>query len=154
MKNYSTLGLSIAGVVAFFPLQSKGSDKFVLVTVEAGKPSQPSGGELSRRGITRGPAITEVTPTPANAPRSTSPIRMQFKFEARGGAKIDTAGTKVTYLKNPAVDLTDRVKPFTHDSGIDIGQAELPPGNHIIRVDVKDSEGRITTSLFTYNVVK
>ena len=149
----SIIAVAMLAGAGLIPAAAADDKKLVLITSEeAARPAQPTG-ELARRGITRGPAITDVTPTPANA-ALTSPIRMQFKFEARGGAKIDTSGTKVTYLKNPAVDLTDRVKPFTQDSGIDIGQAELPPGNHVIRVDVKDSEGRVTTSLFTYNVVK
>ncbi len=129
------------------------AEKVVLITdEEASRPGQPAG-ELNRRGITRGPQITQLEPAPANNAIK-SPVHLQFKFEGRGGAKIDTGGVKVTYMKNPAIDLTDRVKPYTKDGGIDIGAAELPPGNHIIRVDVKDTEGRITTSLFTLNVVK
>jgi hypothetical protein len=149
----SIIAVAMLAGAGLIPASAADDKKVVLITKdEAALPAQATG-ELNRRGITRGPAITEVSPTPANA-ALTSPIRMQFKFEARGGAKIDPSGIKVTYLKTPAVDLTDRVKPFTADSGIDIGAAELPPGNHVIRVDVKDTEGRITTSLFTYNVAK
>jgi len=58
----------------------------------------------------------------------------------------------VTYLKSPEVDLTGRVKPFVQASGIDMPQALLPPGDHIIRVDVKDTEGRTGTTSFTLKV--
>jgi len=58
----------------------------------------------------------------------------------------------VQYLKSPAVDLTPRLKPFVQPTGIDIPDAELPPGDHLIRVDVKDSDGRTATTSFTLKV--
>lgn len=148
----------IAAVAATFATlscaPSFAGDKVVLITNdEAARPSQPTGGELARRGITRGPQITQVDPAPG--PQAVkSPMHLVIKFEGRGGAKIDTSAVKVTYMKNPAIDLTDRVKPYLKDEGIDIGEAELPPGNHLIRVDVKDSEGRVTTSLLNLTVAK
>ena len=146
-----------AAVVATFAglscAPSFAGDKVVLVTTdEAARPSQPAG-ELSRRGITRGPQVTQVDPAPG-PDAVKSPMHLVIKFEGRGGAKIDTSGVKVTYMKNPVIDITDRVKPYLKDGGIDIGEAELPPGNHLIRVDVKDSEGRITTSLLNLTVAK
>jgi hypothetical protein len=129
-------------------------DKVVLITNdEAARPSPPGGGELARRGITRGPLITQVDPAPGHTAVK-SPMHLMIKFEGRGGATIDTSAVKVTYMKSPAIDLTDRVKPYLKDGGIDIGEAELPPGNHLIRVDVKDSEGRVTTSLLNLTVAK
>ena len=152
MKHFWLTATVAASLIYVSSSPSFSAEKVVLVTAaEAAQPAQPSGGELARRGITRGPTITEVTPVPAGT-MLTSPVHLQFKFEARGGAKINPAEIKVTYLKTPAIDLTDRVKPYTKDSGIDIGEAELPAGTHAFRLDVKDSEGRITTSLFTLNV--
>lgn len=43
----------------------------------------------------------------------------------------------MTYLKSPSVDLTPRLKPFVKPDGIDMPDAELPVGDHVIRVDVK-----------------
>ncbi|KAJ8136276.1 hypothetical protein OY671_010511, partial [Metschnikowia pulcherrima] len=42
-----------------------------------------------------------------------------------------------------------RLKPFVKPDGIDMPDAELPAGDHIIRVDVKDSEGRSASTSFT-----
>ena len=83
---------------------------------------------------------------------SRSPMRLQLKFESFGGAKIDTDSLKVTYIKNPAVDLTPRLKPFVQPTGIDMPDAELPAGDHLIRVDVKDSDGRAATTSFTIKI--
>jgi hypothetical protein len=79
-------------------------------------------------------------------------MHLQLKFESFGGAKIDTDSVKVTYMKSPSVDLTPRLKPFVKPDGIDMPDAELPPGDHVIRVDVKDSEGRTATTSFTLKV--
>jgi hypothetical protein len=58
----------------------------------------------------------------------------------------------VTYLKTPNVDLTPRIKSFVEATGIDIPDVELPAGEHMVRVDVKDSDGRIGTTSFVLKV--
>jgi hypothetical protein len=50
------------------------------------------------------------------------------------------------------VDLTPRVKPYVKDDGIDIPEAELPPGEYTVRVDVKDSDGRPGSMSFTLKI--
>ena len=108
-------------------------------------------GTLATRGISRGPAIK------LNAPASEtveSPFDFRLTFEPRGDAKIDTDSVKVIYLKFPFVDLTPRVKSAISSSGIDFPKAEVPPGNHSIRVTVKDTEGRETNAIFNIEVVK
>jgi hypothetical protein len=49
--------------------------------------------------------------------------------------------------------LTPRIKPFVQTAGIDIPDVELPVGDHLIRVDVKDSDGRIGSTSFVLKVV-
>jgi hypothetical protein len=79
-------------------------------------------------------------------------MHLQVMFESFGGAKIDLDSVKVTYLKTPNVDLTPRVKPFVQSAGIDIPDVELPLGEHMVRIDVKDSDGRIGTTSFVLKV--
>jgi len=105
------------------------------------------------RGVTRGPSIKQVSPDPA-ADAVRSPISLKVAFEPRGGAKIDPASVKVSYMKSPAVDLTDRVKPALTEKGIQIDNAEVPPGDHQIRLTVQDSEGRQGTAVIHFKVVK
>ena len=45
-----------------------------------------------------------------------------------------------------------RIKSFVQASGIDIPDVELPAGEHIVRVDVKDSDDRIGTTSFVLKV--
>jgi hypothetical protein len=94
-----------------------------------------------KRAITRGPIITVISPA-AGAGLVTSPLHFKVKFEGRGGAKIDVESTLVTYEKLPAVDLTQRIRAFVVSGGIDVENAEVPPGTHRIRIDVSDTNGR------------
>jgi hypothetical protein len=94
-----------------------------------------------KRGITRGPIIIALSPAPGSG-LVTSPLHFKVKFEGRGGAKIDAESTLVTYEKLPAVDLTQRIRAFVGPDGIDVENAEVPPGTHRIRIDVRDTDGR------------
>ncbi len=121
----------------------------LLITEEEAKLPPPKGAVAAdRRGITRGPKIEVV----ADGELTHSPLHLQLKFESFGGSKIDTDSVKVTYLRTPNVDLTERIKAFIRASGIDMPDAQLPPGDHMIRVDVKDSEGRMGSRSFVLKI--
>lgn len=115
---------------------------------EAALPPQKGAVPNSARGITRGPKIQ----APEAAAALPSPMRFQVKFQTFGGSNIDLDALKVTYLKSPIVDLTPRIKPFAQATGIDMPDAQLPPGEHLVRVDVKDSEGRAASTSFLLKV--
>ena len=110
-------------------------------------------GELKTRGISRGPGVKVMSSDLANGVVK-SPFDLKVKFEPRGGNKIDLSSVKVVYLKSPAVDLTDRVKPTISNDGINFEKAEVPPGEHAVRITVKDSEGRETNTVITLMVNK
>jgi len=114
---------------------------------EAALPAMKGAVATSNRGITRGPKITVTDDGAAK-----SPIRFHIKFQPLGGSTIDVDGVKVIYLKQPNVDLTPRVKPFIQPTGIDMPDAQLPAGDHLVRIDVKDSEGRVSTSSFVLKI--
>ena len=103
------------------------------------------------RGISRGPAIEQVSPAPG-AKRVTSPVSFIVKLNARNNEKIDKDTVKVIYLKAQPVDLTPRIKAFLGDGGIEMKDAELPLGTHVLRIDVKDGQGRSSTALLTLKV--
>lgn len=121
----------------------------VLITEAEARLPPPRGAiTADRRGITRGPKIELIAGTePIH-----SPMHLQLKFESYGGAKIDPDSVKVTYMRTPNVDLTGRVKPFVQPVGIDIPDVELPLGDHMVRVDVKDSDGRVGSTSFVLKV--
>jgi hypothetical protein len=123
-----------------------------LVTEEEARLPNATGTAASRA-VTRGPGIKLVSPDPASKTVK-SPFDLKLIFEPRGGSKIDPASVKLYYMKNPLVDLTDRVKGGIKGDGIDLSKVEMPAGEHPLRVTVNDDEGRSSSSLITVIVVK
>lgn len=133
-----------AGLIAAHP-----AGAVVLITQEEAKLPPPKGAvPLSARGVTRGPKVELVSQNAAIR----SPTRIQLRFQTYGGAKVDLGAVQATYLRSPNVDLTARIKPFVNESGIDMPAAEVPPGDHILRIDIKDSHGRVATTSFLLKV--
>jgi hypothetical protein len=123
----------------------------VLITPDEAKLPPPKVAvAMTARGVTRGPQIELVQ----ERDPTKSPTHLQLKFQAHGGAKVDPSSVQMTYLRTPDVDLTARIKPFVTDAGIDLQDAVVPPGAHILRVDVKDSDGRAGTLSFVLNVAQ
>lgn len=123
--------------------------RVVLITVDEAKLPAPQHIAWSR-GITRAPRI-EVSQ--AMDGHLHSPIHFKLSFKAFGGSTIDPGSLSVTYLRRSGIDLTPRLQAFVTPSGIDIPEAEVPPGEHIIRVIVHDSEGREGVNTFSLSVV-
>ena len=143
------LGLVAANFLAGALLFSGTSRATQLITDEEAKLPPPKGAVAAdRRGILRGPKVEFVSPGDSVS----SPLHLVLKFDSYGGAKIDPDSVKVMFLRTPNVDLTARVKPFIQADGINIKDAELPPGDYTVRVDVKDSDGRPGTAIFTIKV--
>ena len=119
----------------------------LITEAEAALPAAAGSGTL--RGLTRGPTIKLVSPGATK-----SPFELKLKFEAHGGAKIEPGSLKVVYLKSPTVDITDRVKEFVTADGLDMTKAEVPAGQHSIRFDVKDSDGRVGSATVQLSITK
>jgi hypothetical protein len=120
----------------------------VLITPEEAQLPTPKG-VFAARAITRGPRI-DLSSSDTSELRS--PLRLQLKFRGFGGATIDLDSLRATYLKQPTVDLTSRVRPYAQPNGIEIPEAEAPPGEHLVRVEIHDSEGRRTMTTFLLSV--
>ena len=121
----------------------------LITAEEAALPPQKGAVSNSGRGITRGPKIQVPD---AETGLQTSPMRFQVRFQTFGGSSIDLEALKVTYLKTPVVDLTPRIRPFALPTGIDMPDALLPPGDHLLRIDIKDSDGRVSSMSFLLKI--
>jgi hypothetical protein len=102
---------------------------------------------------TRRPNVTVVSPPP-NAGLIRSPFELKLRFRAFGGAMINPESVVVTYLKQPAIDITQRITPFITAEGIDVSQANVPPGLHQFWIELKDDEGRVGGGEFSFQVAK
>jgi len=112
----------------------------------------PAEASTQGRAISRGPGIKQITPDLSGSGVK-SPLTLKIAFEPRGGSKINTGSVNVVYLKSPVVDLTGRVKPGLTETGIDLPNSAIPPGDHQIRVTVQDTEGRQSSALISLKVV-
>ena len=107
--------------------------------------------KLGFRGVTRGPKILVLSPAP-DAGMVRSPLNLLLKFETHGGAMIEPHSVKMIYLKQPTINLTQRIGDFIKMGGIEVNSAEVPPGTHYIRIDVKDDAGRLGSTTFVLSV--
>ncbi|WP_249164513.1 hypothetical protein [Bradyrhizobium jicamae] len=144
--------LRLPGVVALVAITLLGLDPAWatrLISDDEAKLPPPKGAVVAdRRGILRSPKIEVISP----AQPTRSPVHLQLKFEAFGGARIDVDSVKITFLRTPNVDLTPRVKAYLQPSGVDMPDAEVPSGDFLVRVDLKDSDGRIGSTIFALKI--
>ena len=131
--------------LALIPARSEAGT--ILITEQEASLPNGRSGPISR-GITRGPSVELVQP----AETAHSPVHFQIKFQTFGGTKIDLDSLHVSYLKSPEIDLVPRLMRFVQRSGIDVPDAELPPGEHSFRIEVSDTEGRTRSSVFVLKV--
>jgi hypothetical protein len=151
MRNF-LFAASVAAITFVFGVVPGAIAAEVLITkAEADRPAPPDLGALGTRGLTRGPHIEQVSPDPGKDAKS--PFPLEIKFTAHNDTTVDPGSVKVTYLKSPSVDLTPRLKTHITAAGIDLGDAEMPPGTHMIRIDVRDSQGRNGTSIIKFSVL-
>jgi len=135
---FAVLWMSLATSVSAQPVQ-------LITDKEAKLPAAP---QAPSRAITRGPTVKLLSP------ESVANVAFPLKvvFEPRGGSKIDLGSVQVTYLKNPPVDLTNRIKSAIRPDGIDVASATAPGGDHPIRISVRDDEGRQGTLVINLSV--
>lgn len=159
LKSFFKLSILISFV--FFSFQSvlasdfKTKIKELIFPKESQLPSAK--GKLKTRGISRGPGIKVLSPDVSVSEVKAeikTPFDLKVAFEPRGGVKIDPNSVKVTYLKFPYVDLTDRLKPGISENGIDFPKANVPSGEHSVRINVKDVDGRESSLVVTLVAVK
>jgi hypothetical protein len=151
MCRSKAMALAVATLVALNAVSLVPARAEVLITEqEAMRPAAAPKPEEASRGIFRAPKIDVVSPQEA----VTSPLILKLKFESFGGTKIDEDSVRVIYLKNPAVDLTPRLKKYLKTNGIEMDAAEAPPGEHHLKVEVKDSDGHLGSADIVFTVTK
>jgi hypothetical protein len=130
------------------------AEAFELITPsEAALPAGTIAALDLRGSPTRRPNIIVVSPPPG-AGLVHSPLDLKLHFRAFGGGQIDLDSVVVTYIKQPAIDITQRIQPYITAGGIDVLQAEVPPGEHKFWIELKDKDGRLGSGEFTFQVAK
>lgn len=154
LRYCATLILCVGGALALFSGAARSADPVQLITAaEAALPPGVVPSFAVRGSPTRLPTITVNSPHPGGG-AVYSPLDFKLTFRAYGGAKIDPDSVVVTYVKQPDIDITARIKSFITADGIDIAQAAVPPGQHQFWVEVKDTDGRTRGREVDFQVLK
>lgn len=143
-----TANLILAGTLLATSAQAE-----ILIKESEARLPPPLVATTATRAITRGPGIRVLSPETGSQSLA-SPFPLRIAFEPHGGAKIDVSTVRLTYLRSPTVDLTERVKAGLSEKGIDLKAAEVPSGEHQIRVSVQDSDGRVSNVVLHLNVAR
>jgi hypothetical protein len=136
----------------FAELSSSAAFQFI-TTEEAALPPATLPADDARGGPTRRPTVVVVRPSPS-AGLVRSPLEFKLDFRAFGGAAVDRDSVVLTYLKTPPIDLTQRIMQFMTASGIDVLEAEVPPGLHQFWIEMKDTDGRVGGKEFEFRVAR
>lgn len=122
-----------------------------LITVEEARLPSADPGAAQERNLTRGPGIDTVAPPPIGV---SGTFRLAVRFKQRNSVAIDPESVRVTYRRQPEIDLTARLKPFVTAAGIEAPAVIVPPGKHVIVIEATDKEGRIGRSQMTLTVAE
>jgi hypothetical protein len=152
MRNVSMTTVIVAVALVCADASVASAAELLISQAEAARPAAADLGALGTRGLTRGPRVEQVLPDPHSS-GAKSPFPLEIRFVAHNDTTIVPDSVRVTYLKSPSVDLTPRLKGHITAAGIDMGDAQVPPGTHMIRVDVRDSQGRNGTSIIKLSVL-
>lgn len=137
-------------VVVLFASTQTAAEPLISVA-EAALPDAKHASDRFTRGIARGPGITLLSP--ASGPLR-SPFDLDVLFESRGARAIDKDSVRVLYVKDPIVNITDRVQKAIHAHGIKLNRVEMPPGEHLLRIVLRDQDGRESRADFTLKVTQ
>jgi hypothetical protein len=148
---FRTLGLAAMSCLFIQAASAAEAGKEIeLITpAEAKYPPRPP---VELRGPVPGPTVEVVSP-PSDVPQ-TSPIRLILRFKAYGGASVDKDSVRLIYERTPPIELTPRVAPYFTDAGLVIEKAKVPPGTHLIRVQLKDSSDRIGRAFIAFRITR
>ena len=131
------------------PISGTPGQAALITEQEARLPNGPAPPIL--RGISRRPKVSLVSPA-GNEPQR-SPVQLKVTFESFGGSRIDRSSVKVLYVKSPTVDITERMGPYMDDKGIEVSTV-LPSGDHVFRIELKDTGGREGAHTFKVTVTE
>ncbi|HEX4194194.1 MAG TPA: hypothetical protein VHY80_13900 [Stellaceae bacterium] len=149
MAIYRLLAIAVAFGLALGAAHT--ASAFQLITNDEAKLPAAPVVQIATRGLTRGPTVDQVAPAP-NATVPNGALEFDVTFAPHNGATIDPSKVRITYLKQPEIDLTQRLKSYITPKGIDAKDVTIPPGTHMIRVEVTDSDGRSTSQIMKIQV--
>ena len=91
---------------------------------------------------TEGPGPVIVLKNPKMLQRLTSPIDIFIAFEpGMSGKPADMKSLKVTLIGFININITDRLIEYINGTSLDVEEANLPSGEHRLRMRIEDVDG-------------
>ena len=75
-------------------------------------------------------------------------------FTPREGTQVDLKSFRLEYLKLISIDITGRVAGYLGPTGVRIERADLPPGDHKLRITLKDTKRGISQQVYSVKIAK
>lgn len=97
-----------------------------------------------------GPQI--IVEKPEQGASVATPFPVHIRFVPSQGAKINLQSLEIGVLKMIKISLLSRVKPYLTEKGINIPEAKVPAGTYNIEIAIADDQGRIGSTIQTWNV--
>ena len=129
-------------------------DGWLITPQEAATPAAESPGgsvlDVGRQEINLGPTIEILKPSDGG--KASGPIEIQINFVPKTGP-VDVNSLKVTVVKFLSIDITDRLRDYVSPSGIQVKEAKIPAGKHIVRISVADVQGARSVKEIEFEVL-
>jgi hypothetical protein len=146
--NYS----AIVTMLTFVIYSSSGQAAVLITDQEAQLPAETPATSLvtgaDHGTVTRRPDMSFESPEGVVV----SPFPFRITFKPHNGARVDPDSVTVTLLTKPEVNLTNRLRPYISVSGVNLAQAETPPGKFSLRITCGDSAGNLGTYVIALQV--
>lgn len=94
--------------------------------------------DVGRQESNLGPTIEILKPDAGG--KASGPVEIQINFVPKTGP-VDVTSLKVTVVKFIPFDITERLRDYATAEGIQIKEAKIPAGKHIVRISVADAQG-------------
>ena len=137
------VGAAFSGLLLTAACATGAARAATLITAEEARLPPPTHVGATR-GVARPTELTLVSPS--GQPVGTS-FPLKIDFRTHNGVVVDLSTVRVLYLREPAVDITARVKPYLSANGIAM-PADAPPGDHTIAVELEDADGNRIVGVF------
>jgi hypothetical protein len=144
---------ALVGLIGLLAIETPAQAFQLITSAEAALPPGTIPPFEIRGNPLRRPIIVVLSPSP-NAGLVQSPLELKLRFQSFGGVDIDPDSVVITYLKQPNVNITQRIKPYITTAGIDLAQAEVPPGLHHFWIKLNDKNGLPAVAEFSFQVTK
>lgn len=139
-------GIALAGCAIWLAVwvhPAESEELWLISPEEAAFAPAPEESLIRSRGLNgKGPRIDVLKPAD-DAPQQ-SPLEILVRFHPNPTA-VNPQSVKVQLVKFISIDITDRVKPYLSESGIDVKEANIPPGKHLVRITVSDGKGETSS---------